>query len=86
MIVLYELHIRCKCPVNNGEDEYKLSLESAHMIEVETILAAVTQLTTAPVYQEALTEGLAEKLNAAIITVGYHSGVKTTCRAGIVSE
>lgn len=81
MIVRHELTFFSQCPVNDDRDEYHLTVTARRLIKVEDILDAVAGL-PAKAFQEALTIELAVKLNAEIETVGYHSGVKTTCRAG----
>jgi hypothetical protein len=80
------LTIHCRCPKNERLDEYELTVISHDLIYVEDILATVKELAAEPTFQEVLTERLAERLGAAVITVGYHSGVRTTCRVGTLSE
>lgn len=81
MIVKHRLHIRGRCPVDGKRDKYRVTVKVARVLKVEDILAAVAELTAGPVFQEDLTVRLAQKLAAAVKTVGRHSGVKTVCRA-----
>lgn len=80
MIVRHELTMRRSCPVNGGRDTYQVTIESTRLIHVETILAAVSVIPETT-FQEDATEALASSLDCTVTTVGYHSGVKTTCTA-----
>jgi len=81
MMVVYELTFSRKCPVDEAHDHYHLTIEANHTILVEDILRAIECLPE-KAYQEDLTKILARKLGTeSVTTVGYHSGVKTTCVA-----
>lgn len=83
MIIAHELTAQCTCPVDNGPDTYAVRIETGRVVKVENILAAVAALRTETIFQEEFTERLARQLGARVTTVGYHSGVRTTCSAGI---
>jgi hypothetical protein len=80
MKTIHELKIQGRCPINDGLDVYDLIVETTVIIKVEDILSAVTELPQ-PIFQEDITQRLAHKLRASITTIGFHSGVKTTCSA-----
>jgi hypothetical protein len=81
MITRYELRILARCPVDEGNDVYECVVESSRTIKVEDILSAVEGFKAQPIFQEELTETLARQLGATVTTIGFHSGVKTTCTA-----
>lgn len=80
MHVTHELTFARTCPVNDALDRYELRVETNRMVKVEDILAAIEALPE-KAYQEELTLKLAAQLGCVVTTVGYHSGIKTTCRA-----
>lgn len=80
MKVRHELTIRGKCPVNDALDTYEAAFETETLVKVEDILAAVAALPS-PAFQEDITQRLAAVLGCRVTTVGYHSGVRTTCSA-----
>ena len=80
MIVRHELTIHCRCPVNGARDTYQVAVETNRIVKVEDILAAVAALPD-PQFQEEITQALAATLSCSVTTIGYHSGVKTTCSA-----
>jgi len=74
----YETRLARVCPVNSVVmDHYDVVIE-APFLSVERILAAINELPE-KAYQEDLTKRLAEMLECKVTTIGYHSGVKTTC-------
>jgi hypothetical protein len=75
----HTLTIHCRCPLDNARDQYELTVTTHRLIKVEDILAEVRAIAASPMLQEHLTADLAAKLDAHITTVGYHSGVRTTC-------
>jgi hypothetical protein len=80
MKTTHELTFSKTCPLNDSIDNYKLTVETDRMVKVEDILAAIAALPEKE-YQEKLTEQLARRLEGCRIEVmGYHSGVKTTCK------
>lgn len=77
----YETRFSRKCPVNpDVTDHYDLIVE-AEFTPVERILAGIDALPEKG-FQEDLTKELAAILQCKVTTVGYHSGVKTTCVEG----
>lgn len=78
----YRLTITAKCPVDPTYiHTYDVIVQSKEVVEVETILKAVTENTAAPVFQEHLTMKLAAILKAKVTTSGTHSGVFTISTA-----
>ena len=82
MRVIHEIPITSRCPVNNGHDSYVCTIETNRLVNVEDIIAAITELTKEPAFQEDLTVRLSHRLDCKVTTVGWHSGVKTTATAG----
>jgi hypothetical protein len=80
MLVTHECKFARRCPVNNGFDIYDLRVETSGLLKVEDILAAIDALPE-QIFQEEITERLAQALAAKVTTTGYHSGVKTTVEA-----
>lgn len=81
MRVEHTTKITCRCPVDTTiMDIYDLSVVvTDRTLTVEEILSAIRRHTQNPAFQESLTQALASELKAQVTTVGYHSGVKTTC-------
>lgn len=86
----YKLHVAAKCP-KGGRDEYLVIVEADTMIPVETIISIIDVEVAKPVFQEAMTQLIAEQLDhlpvdstdqpvvGVVRTIGYHSGVRTEC-------
>lgn len=81
MICKYETRIVAACPVDDKPDVYEATFISDDTVQVERILEAVAKYATEKAYQEIITADLARQLRCRVITVGYHSGVKTTVEA-----
>lgn len=81
MICKYETRIVAACPVDDKPDVYDATFISDDTVQVERILEAVAKYATEKAYQEVITADLARELRCRVITVGYHSGVKTTVEA-----
>ena len=82
MKVEYQLTATAICPVDgNRRDVYELRVAADHMIPVEEILAAASAFSDRAVFQEDLTQQLADRLDARVVTAGDHSGVATRCVA-----
>lgn len=80
MYVTYQVSFVACCPVNDGTDEYSLTLESGHMIPVENLLDFLKVYRREAKYQEEITREIADQFNARKATThGFHSGVETTC-------
>lgn len=78
MKVTHEIEVRGICPVDLSLDVYQVKISSMRIVQVEDIISVVNDLKW-PLYQEEMTQQLAEKLKCSVCSVGYHSGVKTTC-------
>jgi len=80
MRVVYELTFQRQCPLDDSKDSYHLTIEANHIITAEDILHVITHDLPEKAFQEDLTRIIARKLGTeCVTTVGYHSGVKTTC-------
>jgi hypothetical protein len=80
MRVIHETTFVRRCPVDDAQDRYELRVETAHLVKVENILAAIEALPE-KAFQEDITLALAAKLGCRVTTIGNHSGVRTTCIA-----
>jgi len=78
MRVIHELIFLRQCPVDDAQDRYELFVETTRTVKVEDILAAIEALPE-KAFQEDITAALAAKLGCRVTTIGYHSGIKTTC-------
>lgn len=82
MKVLHELSGACVCPVDGEPDRYRITIEADAVIKVEAIIQTVSKLAKVKLFQEEFTARLARALGVTVTTIGFHSGVKTTCRVG----
>jgi hypothetical protein len=80
MQVIHQFTFRGRCPVDDAIDSYDVLITTNRLIKVEDIIKAASDLLQ-PLFQEDITQQLAVRLNCCVRTVGYHSGVKTTCTA-----
>lgn len=81
MQVTHELTIYGRCPVNDALDVYLTTIETKSIVKVEDIIEATRELPS-PAFQEEVTIALAGRLRCKVTTIGFHSGIKTTCKAG----
>lgn len=70
-----------KCPLG-CDDEYTATFETARLIPVEVIDAAIKVYTQGPVFQEDLTKRLADCLQCRVTLTGLHGRFETTTVAG----
>ena len=80
MKVVNELNYSGRCPVDDAIDTYAIRIKARRVVKVEDILAAISELPQ-PLFQEEITRRLAARLGCRVTTIGFHSGVKTTCVA-----
>jgi hypothetical protein len=74
MKVRHYVEIRATCPVNGDADRYDAFVYvEGRVLRCEDVAEAVEQLTREPVYQETLTQALADRLGAKVKTVGRHT-------------
>jgi hypothetical protein len=78
MKVTHEVRVYGRCPVDLAIDEYDVTFITPKTLKVEDINEAIANIQW-PVFQEEMTLYLADKLGCHVHSVGYHSGVKTTC-------
>jgi len=77
----YETRIVAACPMDGQPDVYDAIFISDDTIKCEHILEAIAPYAVDKAFQEAITADLARKLRCRVVTIGYHSGVKTTVEA-----
>jgi hypothetical protein len=78
MIVTHEIQVYGRCPVDGKSDSYDVTITTMKIIKVEYIIAVVDAIEW-PVFQEEMTQQLADRLGCRVRSIGYHSGIKTTC-------
>lgn len=70
-----------KCP-HGCADVYEAEFHVENrIVTVETILSEIVLVTREPIYQESLTQMLADHLGCHVVTVGVHGQFTTECRA-----
>ena len=68
-----------KCP-HGCQDIYQAEFHVDHrVITIESIQEAIDTTTEKPIYQEDLTQALANKVGCKVITKGSHGRFETTC-------
>jgi hypothetical protein len=78
MLVTHEVQVYGRCPVDGKSDSYDVTVTTRKLIKVEDIISAIDAIEW-PVFQEEMTQQLADKLGCHVRSIGYHSGIKTTC-------
>ena len=78
MKVTHDVRVYGRCPVDGKSDSYDVTVITMKVIKVEDIIAVVEAIKW-PAFQEEMTQQLADSLGCSIRSVGYHSGIKTTC-------
>jgi GTP cyclohydrolase I len=81
MEITYSLPIMARCPSNGHADVYTLLVVANEMILVERILEVAEQFSGETLYQEELTQKLADELDTYVQTTGNHFGVETVVQA-----
>lgn len=70
-----------KCP-HGCPDIYAAEFHvGGNLVTVERIQDAIDHYTSEPIYQEDLTQRLADALACSVVTVGAHGRFETTCNA-----
>lgn len=73
----YTLKFTALCPNNKDVvDEYKISIYTKKLIEVEKIIKYLKKFKNKACYQEQLTKKISKHFNAKVILKGYHFNVK----------
>jgi hypothetical protein len=80
--VEHTLDVTALCPVDDLPDCYVLTVTARRVIKVEDILAVTAALATEKLFQEELTQRVHRALACEVVTVGYHSGVRTRVVCG----
>ena len=78
MKVTHEVKVYGHCPVDGKNDSYDVTISTMKLLKVEDILSAINGLNW-PLFQETMTQQLADALGCHVRSVGYPSGIKTTC-------
>jgi hypothetical protein len=78
MKVTHNVMVYGRCPVDGKSDSYDVTVTTMKVIKVEDIIAAIDAIQW-PVFQEEMTQQLSDNLGCHVQSVGYHSGIKTTC-------
>ena len=78
MLVTHEIQVYGRCPVDGQSDTYDVTVTTRKIIKVEDIIEAINSIQW-PVFQEEMTQQLADRLGCRVRSVGYHSGIKTMC-------
>jgi len=74
MRVVHQIEVRATCPVNGDADLYRCwVVVRDRVLKCEDVAEAVADLTREPVFQESLTQALADRLRAKVKTVGRHT-------------
>lgn len=76
-MITHSMQITGRCPLECA-DAYEATFRTRRLIPVEVIIAAVKVYTIAPIFQEQLTQQLADCLQCEVELVGTHSNVRST--------
>lgn len=77
--VKHKFTVHAKCPVNGDDDYYDCTITVYRTLPVERINEVILELTQEPIFQEDLTEELAMRLEASVVSEGSHGNVLTRC-------
>jgi hypothetical protein len=70
--------IHARCPMEPAVfDYYEVAVEADRTIDVESIRAALVHVAGEIIFQEALTQRLADAINAKVTTSGLHRTTRT---------
>ena len=83
MIVKHTFAVQAICPVNGDMDTYECVVTVGQLVQCEQLVEDVAAYRKRSIYQENLTQELAQKWQATVTTKGWHVGgtVATTCTA-----
>lgn len=86
MKTVHRTSIASRCP-HGGGDAYQAEFHvEGRLLAVEIIQAAIEEATREPVYQEVLTQMLANRLHCIVVTLGVHGRFQTECTAEPTEE
>ena len=66
-----------KCPMNNLQDVYEVTFRMDKVLPVERILGHIGGLVGVKLFQEEITQSLADSFECEVESSGVHSGIKT---------
>lgn len=79
MKTIHKTHMFAECPKGTS-DYYEVEFHvTDRVLPVEDIQQAIAKATKQTIYQEDLTQRLANWLKCDVVTFGIHSGFKTEC-------
>jgi hypothetical protein len=78
MKVRHHIRIESKCPVNGDADSYDCYVYANRVVLCEDVAMAVEAATTGAVFQEMLTQEMADALFATVKTVKTHMQGRVT--------
>lgn len=68
------------CPLGCADIYHaEFHVDGPNVTPVENIQAVINELTKQPIYQEALTQALANRVGCKVVTRGRHMSFETTC-------
>lgn len=77
MHVVHETTFKALCPVNGGVDEYTVMITASTLMLVEDIRKVLDEYASVVDYQENITQQLADRLHAVVVTIGKHGDFTT---------
>lgn len=77
MKIEHTLTMQAKCPINNLPDFYEVTFRMEKFVQVEMLLGHVGALNGVKLFQEEITQSLADSFQCEVESLGIHSGVKT---------
>lgn len=77
MLVEHTLTVCARCPVNELRDVYEVTFRLNRLIKVEELLTITGEYSGKKIFQEELTQAMADRLQCIVESRGTHSGVKT---------
>lgn len=77
MKVEHTLTMQAKCPANEATDVYDVTFRMDKILQVEILIGHVGQMRGVKLFQEEITQSLADRFECEVESVGMHSGVKT---------
>lgn len=77
MVVEHCFTMMARCPMNNLQDVYEVTFRMDKVLPIERILGHIAGLVGVKLFQEEITQSLADSFECEVETVGVHNNVKT---------
>lgn len=77
MIAEHTLTIVAACPVNDGRDVYEATFRLNRLVKVEDLQVLVEDYNGTRIFQEELTQELADHMRCEVETRGMHGNVRS---------